>query len=145
MPSPPPPDHELDPTRSGDPLWDIGKEEALRLCRVYEEEMGIMYPVLELPQLLHQVNLLYDPINSAIMARNALQVNGDIEGLDGTDVHILRLVFACALTAEGSGRSELAMRLVESVREVADNCVWGPPEIKNIIFLTLLVRLFCLH
>lgn len=127
MPSPPPPDHASETGRSGDPLWTIGKDEAVRLCRVYEEEMGIMYPVLELPQLLNQVDLLYDSTNSAV------QVNGDTDGLDGIDVHILRLVFACALTAEGSGRSEPAMRLVESVREVADNCVWGPSEIKNII------------
>ncbi|RMJ27217.1 Transcription factor [Aspergillus sp. HF37] len=133
MPSPQPPDHDSESARSGDPLWSVSKEEALRLCRLYEEEMGIMYPVLELPQLLNQVHLLYDPTNSV-----ATQVNGDTEGLERTDVHILRLVFACALTAEESGRSELAMRLVESVREVADNCVWGPSEIKNIIFLTLM-------
>lgn len=140
MPSPPSPDPGLDAGRSGDPLWTIGKPEALRLCRVYEEEMGVMYPVLELAQLLHQVHLLFDPMNSALWPRNSLQVNGDIDGLDATDVHILRLVFACALTAEGSGRSELAIRLSESVAGVADKCVWGPPEIKNIIFLTLLVR-----
>lgn len=138
MPSPPPPDHDSESARSGDPLWSVGKDEALRLCRVYEEEMGIMYPVLELPQLLNQVHLLYDPTNSV-----ATQANGDTEELEGMDVHILRLVFACALTAEESGRSELAMRLAESVREVADNCVWGPSEIKHIIFLTLMVCCYC--
>lgn len=139
MPSPPPAAHDLETGRTGDPLWSIEKTEALRLCRVYEEEMGIMYPVLDLPQLLHQVHLLYEPMNPVLWPQNPTQTNGGLEGLDSTDVHILRLVFACALTAEGSGRSELAMRLVQSVREVADNCIWGPPEIKNIIFLTLLV------
>lgn len=98
-----------------------------------------MYPVLELPQLLHQVHLLYDPMNPIRRAQNSLKESENVDGLDSSDVHILRLVFACALTAEGSGRSELAMQLVSSVREVADNSVWGPPELKNIIFLTLLV------
>lgn len=139
MPSPPSPGDELEPARSGDPLWSIGKEEGLRLCRVYEEEMGIMYPVLELPELLHQVHLLYDPMNPMLRPQHSLQESENVDGLDSNDVHILRLVFACALTAEGSGRSELAIQLVASVREVADNSVWGPPEIKNIIFLTLLV------
>ncbi|GFG21235.1 uncharacterized transcriptional regulatory protein C530.05 [Aspergillus udagawae] len=108
-----------------DPLWTISKAEAIRLCRVYEEEMGIMYPVLELEELLRQVEGLYGP-----SPRLPLR-SGDY------DVHILRLVFACALTAEASGRSALAMRLFESVRDVADDCVWGAPEIDRIIFLTL--------
>ncbi|OOF96821.1 hypothetical protein ASPCADRAFT_167969 [Aspergillus carbonarius ITEM 5010] len=113
----------------GDPLWTIGKSEALRLCRVYEEEMGIMYPVLDLQVLLQQVEVLYGGEAWPRMAAG--------HGLDADDVHILRLVFACALTAEAAGSSALAMGLFESVREVADNCVWGTAEIKNIIFLTL--------
>ncbi|KAF4173842.1 hypothetical protein CNMCM8694_009299 [Aspergillus lentulus] len=108
-----------------DPLWTISKAEAIRLCRVYEEEMGIMYPVLELAELLRQVESLY-----GLSPRLPLR-SGDY------DVHILRLVFACALTAEASGRSELAIRLFESVRDVADDCVWGPPDIDRIILLTL--------
>jgi hypothetical protein len=119
-----------------DPLWTLPKTEALRLCRVYEEEMGIMYPVLELPELLDQVHLLYGPMDRALST--TLQPDGKI-GVDREDVHILRLVFACALTAEASGRSEQAIALFDSVREVQDNCVWGPPEIKSIIFLTLVV------
>ncbi|GIK00845.1 hypothetical protein Aspvir_004874 [Aspergillus viridinutans] len=108
-----------------DPLWTISKAEAIRLCGVYEEEMGIMYPVLELEELLRQVEGLY-----GLSPRLPLR-SGDY------DVYILRLVFACALTAEASGRSELAMRLFESVRDVADDCVWGAPEIDRIIVLTL--------
>ncbi|GKZ22837.1 hypothetical protein AbraIFM66951_004961 [Aspergillus brasiliensis] len=119
----------------GDPLWTIGKNEALRLCRVYEEEMGIMYPVLELSQLLHQVELLY---GAESWPRVPVAAGTDShEQLDPTAVHILRLVFACALTAEAAGSSVLALSLFESVREVADTFVWGPAGIKNIIFLTL--------
>ncbi|KAH3480520.1 hypothetical protein KXW89_007084 [Aspergillus fumigatus] len=125
-------DVTLPPTRDGtpvgmlkDPLWTISKAEAIRLCRVYEEEMGIMYPVLELEELLQQVEGLY-----GLSPRLPLRPGDD-------NVHILRLVFACALTAEASGRSELAMRLFESVRDVADDCVWSPPDIDRIILLTL--------
>ncbi|KAJ5775014.1 uncharacterized protein N7511_000025 [Penicillium nucicola] len=116
-----------------DPLWTLNKNEALRLCQVYEEEMGIMYPVLELVELLSQVHMLYGPIDRALEPA----IKHNINGVDREDVHILRLVFACALTAEASGRSEQAIALFDSVREVQDNCVWGPPEIKSIIFLTL--------
>lgn len=117
----------LNPSRDGDPLWTVDGIEAARLCRVYEEEMGIMYPVLDLDVLLRQVHALYTGAGST---------------LADDDVHILRLVFACALTAEASGGSELAVRLFESVRTVADNYVWGVPEIKRIIFLALVVSAF---
>lgn len=128
--------HDLEVRHAVDPLWALPKEEALRLCRVYEDEMGVMYPVLELSELLDQVHRLY-----SLMGHT---VNPDVptEGqrnLDRHDVYILRVVFACALTAEGSGRSEQAIALFDSVREVQSDCVWGPPEIKSIIFLTLVV------
>ncbi|PYH48537.1 putative C6 transcription factor [Aspergillus saccharolyticus JOP 1030-1] len=88
--------------------------------------MGSMYPVLELGGLLEQVDVVFGG-GSAVKAG----------GVHADDVQILRLVFACALTAEAAGSSELAMRLFESVREAADNCVWGPPDIQSIILLTL--------
>ncbi|KAJ5688844.1 hypothetical protein N7462_003236 [Penicillium macrosclerotiorum] len=130
--SPSAPDREFDLRQAVDPLWSLPKSEAVRLCKVYEEEMGIMYPVLELPQLLEQVDSLYGLMHSAV--EPGIKPNGQV---DKDDIYILRLVFACALTAEASGRSEKAIALFDSVREVQDNCVWGPPEIKNIIFLTL--------
>ncbi|KAL4787033.1 hypothetical protein BJX76DRAFT_52034 [Aspergillus varians] len=111
----------------GDPLWSIGKTEALRLCRVYEEEMGVMYPVVDLEQLLHNVHLLYEPTNGE---------------LDNDDINIMRLVFACALTAEASGSSELAMSLFETVRDAADHYIWTPPEIKRITVLALVAILY---
>ncbi|EAU29977.1 conserved hypothetical protein [Aspergillus terreus NIH2624] len=138
LPSPPSPAQPLG-ARHVDPLWTIGKTEALRLCQVYEEEMGIMYPVLDLEELLHQVNVLYgtrEPRWRSSLPSRAQGHDGK-EALDADDVHIIRLVFACALTAEASGNSELAMGLFVSIREAADNAVWGAPEIKTIIFLTL--------
>ncbi|KAJ5649164.1 uncharacterized protein N7484_002887 [Penicillium longicatenatum] len=132
--SPSAPNRELEVRQAVDPLWNLSKDEALRLCRVYEEEMGIMYPVLELSELLDQVHRLYGLIDSSTRPKD---FTGAHSTLDREDVSILRLVFACALTAEASGRSEQATALFDSVRDVQDNCVWGPPEIKSIIFLTL--------
>ncbi|RAL11197.1 putative C6 transcription factor [Aspergillus homomorphus CBS 101889] len=125
----------LDARLAGDPLWTLDKVEATRLCRVYEEEMGIMYPVLDLQELLDQVEVVYGSAEGGSRPSGFQPVHTD-------DVQILRLVFACALTAEAAGSSELAMRLFESVREVADNCVWGPPDIKSIILLTLVAMFY---
>lgn len=140
MASPSAPKRELGARQAVDPLWALPKNEALRLCHVYEEEMGIMYPVLELPELVEQVELLYGLMNGPVHPEPLVD---ERNSLDHDDVYILRLVFACALTAEASGRSEQAIELFDSVREVQDNCVWGSPDIKSIIFLTLVVRHFC--
>jgi hypothetical protein len=134
--SPSAPHRDLDIRQAVDPLWALPKPEALRLCRVYEEEMGIMNPVLDLSELLDQVELLYGTMNHSVDPGAQLRQR---KALDREDIYILRLVFACALTAEASGRSEQAIALFDSVRDVQDNCVWGPPEIKSIIFLMLVV------
>lgn len=135
--SPSAPNEKIETRQTLDPLWMLPKAEALRLCQVYEEEMGIMYPVLELTEILDQVHLLYGPMGRALGPTR--QPDGQ-NGLAREDVHILRVVFACALTAEASGRSEQAIAIFDSLREVQDNCVWGPPKFKNIVFLTLVVR-----
>ncbi|KAJ5182401.1 hypothetical protein N7492_000017 [Penicillium capsulatum] len=132
--SPSAPSRELEVRQAVDPLWALPKSEALRLCQVYEEEMGIMYPVLELAELVRQVQLLYGIMDGTVDSGSQ---NEGRNPLDHEDVYVLRLVFACALTAEASGRSKQAIALFDSVREVQDNCVWGPPDTKSIIFLTL--------
>jgi hypothetical protein len=35
-----------------DPIWALSKDEMVRLCRVYEEEMGIMYPVVNIEEVI---------------------------------------------------------------------------------------------
>ncbi|KAL2849793.1 hypothetical protein BJX68DRAFT_276005 [Aspergillus pseudodeflectus] len=129
------------PGHSGDPLWDISKTEALRLCKVYEEEMGVMYPVVDLSDLLKNVDLLYGPAEVGFWPRAPIQGQNE-EGLDTDEINILRLVFACALTAEASGNSELAMSLFETVRDAADHYVWAAPEIKSITLLALVAILY---
>ncbi|KAL2865054.1 putative C6 transcription factor [Aspergillus lucknowensis] len=125
--------------RAGDPLWSISKTEALRLCRVYEEEMGVMYPIVELKELLDNVKVLYGPQNVGCWRRDLIPA---LKELDSDDVNILRLVFACALTAEASGSSELAMSLFGAVRDAADHYVWAAPEIKSITLLALVAILY---
>ncbi|KAJ5919518.1 hypothetical protein N7454_009353 [Penicillium verhagenii] len=126
--SPSAPNRQLEVQQAVDPLWTLSKEEALRLCEVYEEEMGVMYPVLELSELLDQVNRLYGGLTDRNMHRGTSI--DERKALDREDVSTLPLGFRI-------GHSEQATALFDSVREVQDNCVWGPPKIKNIIFLTL--------
>ena len=37
---------------SRDPLWTFSKEEMVRLCRLYEEEVGVMYPFVDIEMVI---------------------------------------------------------------------------------------------
>ena len=122
-----------------DPIWKIGKEEAIRLCRVYEEEMGIMYPIIDMERTITQVNTLFSFTEAA--ARTGL-VNRAMPGpdrLSNNDIDILKMVLATALVVEGEGQSDLGRALYESCREAFEGRLSGPVEIKGLILLVLVV------
>lgn len=125
-----------------DPLLVIGKEEALRLCQVYEEEMGTMYPVIELVPTVNQVNALFDHLRQPPQPRASPGSGLNSLSLDDYDVDILKVVFACALTAESNGHSELGVALFNSVRDVVTNATLELPDIK---IITLLILVVCWH
>lgn len=52
--------------KSRDPIWKFGKDEIIRLCRVYEEEIGLMYPVVDIEQVIVHGKNLYEFIGSAL-------------------------------------------------------------------------------
>ncbi len=122
-----------------DPLWKIGKEEAIRLCRMYEEEMGIMYPIIDMESTITQADKLFHFTEAA--TRTGL-VNPALSGPDrltSNDVDILKMVLAIALIVEGEGQSDLGRMLYESCREAFEGRLSGPVEIKGLILLVLVV------
>ncbi|KAI9839870.1 MAG: hypothetical protein M1819_000062 [Sarea resinae] len=123
---------------SKDPLWVIPKEEAIRLCRVYEEEMGLMYPVLDIEKLVRHASLLYTFIEAAARTGLAQLSLPGADGLHDDDTNLLKVVVATALVTEGGGQSELGAKLYESVREPAETTLWGSVDMKGLSLLTVI-------
>ena len=142
QPSPLPPG-----SPSRDPIWALSKDEMIRLCKVYEEEMGLMYPVVNIEQVIIHGTNLYDFISAAL--KTGLANSTRPQGINDEQSLVLKMVLACALTTESSGQSEIAYRLFESVREAADRKLHSEViEVKSLPFLTLVVSflsfvLFC--
>lgn len=130
---------ETETNQYPDPLSMIGKIEALRLCYIYEEEMGIQYPILDISELLVRVENLYSMLQKTPLVGNFEQDLRSVGDLEQADVMIVRLVLACALAAEGNGQSELALGLFSGVQDFSNACIWGPPEINSMIILWLIV------
>ena len=122
--SPPPqssptPQQRVNPLK--DPLWSLNREEALRLCHLYEEEIGIMYPMLDMNRIMSKAETLFKFLDSM---RRVGFLEKEIEAgdqLDDDETMILKMILATAMVVESSGQSELGQSLWENVRRISNS------------------------
>ncbi|KAG5934172.1 hypothetical protein E4U53_000753 [Claviceps sorghi] len=96
-----------------DPLLDFDKDEILRLCRFHEDEIGIMYPVLNIQAVFAHANTIAPYLESAGHQQRP-EVMNDEKTLQ------LKMVMCCALAVESHGHSVKAIRLYESMEAVVN-------------------------
>ncbi len=126
---------------SKDPIWTISQDEALRLCRVWEDEMGMMYPILDINKVIEYAQKLSRFMEAAHRSGLMLLGTPGMDSMDDEDTNILKMVLATAMTVEGSGRSEQGQRLFEYVHPAIDRLLLGNVGIKGIRLLVLTVRM----
>ncbi|KAL4953534.1 hypothetical protein BDW69DRAFT_165159 [Aspergillus filifer] len=117
---------------SNDPLGWLGKDEALRLVTVYENNVGLMYPCIDLDSLRCYVNDYY---KDGPMPPGTT----DQDWFFARDAEVLKILLATALLAESHGRSERAALLADSVEDRFATRVKIPEvDMKELLILTLL-------
>lgn len=122
-----------------DPIWDIGKDEALRLFRIYEEEVGVMYPLLNVDAVQRHATPFFTFVEAAV--RNGL-AQRNMPGADAMydeDMDVLKLVLAIAMLCNVSVHSPMATRLFDSVQKSAESRFLGPVNLKGIRVMVLTV------
>jgi len=123
--------------QSLDPLWLLNKEEMLRLCAVYEDEIGVMNPLFDIHEVRSHATLLYSLNDAATrVIPPGTQVGDEIHD-ESTD--LLRLILAIALVAEGTGQSELGQRLFDSVNQGRNFRMVHSPVLKDVQLVVLMV------
>lgn len=129
----------LAPSYAKDPIWGIGKDEAIRLCRVYDEEIGIMYPMLNIVQILEQADRLFTFVGAA--TRNGLvnRSKSSPDTMHGPDVDMVKMILATALFLEGGGQSELGSALFDTVRGACESKLGDPSDIGGLRLLVVMV------
>lgn len=139
--SPPPHVGQLLPTihPTKDPIWSIRREETMRLCKVYEEEIGIMYPVVDIAKITTQANLLYTFIEAATRTGFAQRGFPGSDSLHDESSIILKLILATTLVVEGGGESDLGQRLYLSVKPYIESKLWESHSIKTIQLFAIVV------
>ena len=125
---------------SKDPLWRISKDDAIRLCRIYDDEMGIMYPIVNIVEITERAKFLFTFTEAATRSGVVRTDRSGPDRLASIDNNILKMVLATALTVESNGHSELGQSLFDSVKDASESRLWEPAELKG---LTLLVIIVC--
>ncbi|KAL7772009.1 hypothetical protein CFE70_001962 [Pyrenophora teres f. teres 0-1] len=124
-----------------DPIWSVSKHEALRLVHVWHDEMGVMYPILEVDKLLGYTEMLFTFVEAA--ARSGL-MQGALPGSDAMmdeQISILKLVLAITLVLEGGGKHPLGEKLFANVHKVVDRALSEPVSLHGITLLVLTLGL----
>lgn len=98
-------------SRPLDPLHDFDKDEMVRLCRLHEEEIGIMYPVLNVQHVISHAKTLA-PFLETMRHQNPRELINDEKTLQ------LKIIMCCALVVEEHGHSDKAIRLYDSMESV---------------------------
>lgn len=122
-----------------DPLWGYDKGEMIRLCRVHEEEVGIMYPVARIETTIEHATTLSSWMQAA--KKNGLVPPfGQDGGMHDAKTLLLKIIMANAVVVEDHGNSERATLLFESVRPYADKMLMSESaNFNDLPFLALVV------
>lgn len=126
------------PSRPSDPLWDYDIDEMIRLCRVHEEEVGIMYPVVNINDVISHARILVGWLSAARKHGFVRTGIGQDEGISDIKTLELKIIMCCALVVEENGYSPKANRLWESIQPIADRMLMtDPSQVTNLPFLAL--------
>lgn len=134
-----PPAAEMPRGRARDPLWNFDKNEMIRLCRLHEEEVGVMYPVVNINNVVSHAKSLCDWMEASSKHGLVPQGIGQDEGINGSiNTLELKIIMCCALVVEGQGYSPKAVQLWESMQPTVDRMLMSDQsKITNLPFLAL--------
>ncbi|KAH8885454.1 hypothetical protein GQ53DRAFT_355365 [Thozetella sp. PMI_491] len=132
-----PPSSDRPTPRPRDPLWDYDKDEMIRLCRVHEEEVGIMYPVVKIEAIIKHAEFLGAWLQTWKQGRG-LPLYGEGDGISDMNSLLLKMVMCSALVVEEHGNSPRAAQLYGSIQHIIDRKLMSEaPDVANLPLLAL--------
>ncbi|KAG5983818.1 hypothetical protein E4U55_007050 [Claviceps digitariae] len=124
--------HMASSNHACDPLLEFDKDEIVRLCRFHEDEVGIMYPVLNIQSVIAHANNIAPCLESLRNSQRSEFMN-DEKTLQ------LKMVMCCALTVESHGHNEKAVCLYESMEAIINRKLMSDAsDVSNLPLLCLL-------
>lgn len=122
-----------------DPIWAISKHDALRLVHVWHEEMGVMYPILDIDKVLRYTEMLFTFVEAATRSGLLQSALPGSDAMMDEQITVLKLVLAITLVLEGGGKDPLGEKLFANVHKVINGTLLEPVNLHNINLLVLTV------
>ncbi|KAL7803846.1 hypothetical protein V8C43DRAFT_320450 [Trichoderma afarasin] len=120
-------------------LWLIGRTEAVRLCDLYECEIGTIYPVVDMSEVKQNLGSLYNAYEAMNYSpESPVPVVEALESVTDSDVKTLKLVLAITLLAEGGGRHTMAEAMCKEVQQQLVFPMGQLSELKDVENMALL-------
>lgn len=134
----------------GEPLHVLSREEALRLCQVYADEIGSMYPVLDMERVVETCEKIHRRLDEmegqqgGIRGADALRVHAAMQ-IPEEDSNNLQMAIAIATVVEGSGLSSLGEQLYANIRPIFNTVIHRESVHLSSIPLIVLVATYHFH
>ena len=122
-----------------DPLWSLRREDVVRLCRLFDEDVGMMHPILDIEKTITRAHMLFDFMESSQRSGLLSKEFERGDAFQNENTNILKMVLASALTLEGNGESELGAKLFQSVRNASESRLWEPVSLDGLVLLVIVV------
>ena len=124
-----------------DPLWAMSLDEALRLCRVYAEDVAAVYPIVDVEKATSKARTMFTFLDS--MRRVGLMKKESERGDSFCDNEtlILKMMLALATLGEGYTDSPLGQSLFDNVRRIinSEDRIGAPATILGLQLSVLVV------
>ncbi|EFX00596.1 fungal specific transcription factor domain containing protein [Grosmannia clavigera kw1407] len=121
-----------------DPLWELDRDEMVRLCRVHEDEVGVMYPVVKIETVIAHAHSLWSWMEASRKNGYMQQPENYEDTMQSVPTLLLKIIMCSALAVEEHGHSERAIRLYDSMQTIINRKLMSDPsEIGNLPLLAL--------
>ena len=124
-----------------DPVWEMSGATAIKLIKLFASGPGLMYPVVDIEDLITEATTLFATIENIRMNGRAGNDDIHIETLLNHDLTDLKLVLAISIVLEKKDADKLAERLLHSMQDDLWISTWQASTLKTLTHVILLVSL----
>ena len=122
------------------PLEEVDAETAIHLVQIYDDLVGVIHPFINVDDLIRKVRELYTVLGTGSRMTAPTGAETPKLQMDRSDVNIIKMVLAIALLMVGTGHSDLATKLCDSLQGDVESKMWAAAiEVDNLHLLTLFV------
>lgn len=122
-------------------LRQLGGETVLQLCQDYDATIGILYPMLDMPQISRRIRLVFHPLHPA----DDVHIGTDSSNIYGDnfkfELDIIKLICAASLALKSHAERHAAQILYDEVD--TEGPIWDAMGLKGLQYLALAVSYMC--